>query len=172
MSVTTNSLVAKAKKFGAPAAAAAAVILSASFLIGYTAHAAGNAVAPNGAAAALSGGAPMDDSSVSSLVSLDNAVEAVAARVTPAVVNVAVTARVSDKEADGDDDGQDSGGQIPQSAIPPEFRRFFGPMGTRAESPVADRTRHRQRHHHFAGRLHRDQQSRGGWRNADPRDAE
>ncbi len=37
----------------------------------------------------------MDDSSVSSLVSLDNAVEAVAARVTPAVVNVAVTSKVS-----------------------------------------------------------------------------
>jgi serine protease Do len=68
----------------------------------------------------------MDDNSVSSLVALDNAVEAVAARVTPAVVNVAVTARVSGQDADGDDDGQDSGaGQIPQGSIPPEFRRFF-----------------------------------------------
>ena len=38
---------------------------------------------------------PLDDSSVSALVALDNAVEAVAARVTPAVVNVAVTSRVS-----------------------------------------------------------------------------
>ena len=82
----------------------------------------------------LNGGAPMDDNSVSSLVALDNAVEAVAARVTPAVVNVAVTARVSERETDGDDDGQDSGGQIPQGAIPPEFRRFFGPMG-RGQNP-------------------------------------
>jgi len=122
MSVTTNSLVVKAKKFGAPAAAAAAVLLGFSFLIGHTAHAASNG------AAALNSATPMDDNSVSSLVALDNAVEAVAARVTPAVVNVAVTARVSSDEG-GDDDGQDSGGQVPQGAIPPEFRRFFGPMG-------------------------------------------
>ncbi len=129
MSVTTNSLVAKVRKFGAPAGAAAAVLLGFSFLIGHcVAHAAANG-------AALNGGAPMDDSSVSSLVALDNAVEAVAARVTPAVVNVSVTARVSAHDADGDDDGQDSGGgQIPQGAIPPEFRRFFGPMG-RGQNP-------------------------------------
>ncbi|HMG87998.1 MAG TPA: trypsin-like peptidase domain-containing protein [Terracidiphilus sp.] len=110
------------RKFGAPVGAAAAVLLGFSFLIGHcVAHAAANG-------ATLNGGAPMDDSSVSSLVALDNAVEAVAARVTPAVVNVSVTARVSAQEADGDDDGQDSGGgHIPQNAIPPELRRFFGP---------------------------------------------
>ncbi|MGA8086285.1 MAG: trypsin-like peptidase domain-containing protein [Terracidiphilus sp.] len=120
MSVTTNSLVAKMRKFGAPAGAAAAVLLGFSFLIGHcVAHAASNG-------AALSGGAPMDDNSVSSLVALDNAVEAVAARVTPAVVNVSVTAHVSGQDADSEDDGQDSGGgQVPQNAIPPEFRRFF-----------------------------------------------
>ncbi len=120
MSVTTNSLVAKVRKFGAPAGAAAAVLLGFSFLIGHcVAHAASNGVA-------LNGGAPMNDSSVSALVNLDDAVEAVAARVTPAVVNVAVTSRVSAQDADGDDDGQASGnGQIPQNAIPPEFRRFF-----------------------------------------------
>ncbi len=133
MTVTTNSLVAKLKKFGAPAGAAAAVLLGGAFLIGHTAHAASNGSAPSGAAA-LSGGAAMEDSSVSSLVALDNAVEAVAARVTPAVVNVAVTSRVSAQDADGDDGGQDSGGQIPQGAIPPEFRRFFGPMG-RGQNP-------------------------------------
>ena len=72
---------------------------------------------------------------MSSLVALDNAVEAVAARVTPAVVNVAVTSRVSEQDADSDDDGQDSGGQIPQDAIPPEFRRFFGPMGQAGRMP-------------------------------------
>src|SRR5579859_7813472 len=120
MSVTTNSLVAKVRKFGAPAGAAAAVLLGFSLLIGHhVAHAASSAVG-------LSGGVPMDDNSVSSLVALDNAVEAVAARVTPAVVNVSVTARVSAQDTEGDDDGQDSGhGQIPQGAIPPEFRKFF-----------------------------------------------
>ena len=124
MSVSTNQLVAKAKKFGAPAAAAAAVLLSFGFLIGHTAHAAAGA-------AALSGGAPMDDSSVSSLVALDNAVEAVAARVTPAVVNVAVTSRVSGQDADSDDgddqgNGHGNGNGNFQNQIPPEFRRFFG----------------------------------------------
>jgi len=120
MSVTTNSLVARVKKLGAPAGAAAAVLLGFSLLIGHhVAHAASSAVG-------LSGGVPMDDNSVSSLVALDNAVEAVAARVTPAVVNVAVTARVSAHDVDGDDDGQASdGGQNQQNAIPPEFRRFF-----------------------------------------------
>jgi serine protease Do len=120
MAATTNSLVARMKRFWAPAAAAAVVLLGSSFLIGHcVAHAASNG-------AAFKGGAPMEDSSVSSLVALDNAVEAVAARVTPAVVNVSVTTRVSGQDADGDEDGQDSGNaQGPQNAIPPEFRRFF-----------------------------------------------
>src|ERR1700739_193873 len=122
MSVTTNSLVTKATKVGATAGAAAAILVRGAFGIGHTAHAASNG-------AALNGGAPMDDNRVSSLVALDDAVEAVAARVTPAVVNVAVTSKVTGQDADSDDDSQDSGGQIPQDAIPPEFRRFFGPMG-------------------------------------------
>src|SRR5258708_6709551 len=103
MSVTTNSLVARGRKFGSHVGAAAAVLFGFSFLIGhFVAHAAANGAAWNG-------GAPMDDSSVSSLVALDNAVEAVAARVTPAVVNVSVTAHISAHDADGDDDGPDSG---------------------------------------------------------------
>ena len=36
---------------------------------------------------------PLDDNSVSALTSLDQAMEAVASKVTPAVVNVAVTSR-------------------------------------------------------------------------------
>jgi len=80
----------------------------------------------NAVHAASSGASPLDDNSVSSLVALDNAVEAVAARVTPAVVNVSVTSHGS-AESMTDEDGQDSG--IPEGAIPPEFRRFFGPQG-------------------------------------------
>ena len=118
MSASTNSLVAKAKKFGAPAGAIAAALLAIPMVVTHnSAHAASNG-------AALGAAAPMDDSSVSSLVALDNAVEAVAARVTPAVVNVSVTAKGSAQEV-GDDDDQDSGGGIPQGAIPPEFRKFF-----------------------------------------------
>jgi serine protease Do len=75
-----------------------------------------------GAPVALDSAAPLDDNSVSSLVALDNAVEAVAARVTPAVVNVSVTAKGPAEDAE-DDDGQGSG--IPQGSIPPQFRRFF-----------------------------------------------
>ncbi|WP_109487562.1 trypsin-like peptidase domain-containing protein [Occallatibacter savannae] len=130
MSAPTNSLREKAGKFGAPAAAAAAVLIASALVIGHTAHA---AAFMHG----LDTAAPMDDQSVSSLVALDNAVEAVAARVTPAVVNVSVTARVNGQDADSDDDNaqdNDNGGgaqgqQIPPNAIPPEFRRFFGPMG-------------------------------------------
>jgi serine protease Do len=77
------------------------------------------------AAAAGNGAVPMDDNSVSSLVALDNAVEAVAARVTPAVVNVSVTAR-QPEQAEGEG-GQMPG--IPEGALPPEFRRFFGQGG-------------------------------------------
>jgi len=81
MSASTNSLIAKGKKFAVPAGAVAMLLLAFAYLLGHnTAHAA--------SAAASNGAAPLDDSSVSSLVALDNAVEAVAARVTPAVVNV------------------------------------------------------------------------------------
>lgn len=120
MAASTNQLMAKAKRLGGPAAAAAAVLLGFGLLIDHTAHAAANGGFYNGAA-------PMDDNSVSALVNLDNAVEAVAARVTPAVVNVAVTSRVSAEDSDSDDNGENEqgGGNIPQNAIPPEFRRFF-----------------------------------------------
>ena len=86
----------------------------------------------NRAMAAAAG--PLDDSSVSALTALDNAVEAVAARVTPAVVNVEVTSRVSpDEQADGGGggNGQNFGGINPQD-LPPGFRQFFfgsGPGG-------------------------------------------
>ena len=77
---------------------------------------------------------PMDDSSVSALTALDNAVEAVAARVTPAVVNVAVTSKVSPDDQGRRavatvTGGQGLGGINPQD-LPPGFRQFFfGPGG-------------------------------------------
>src|SRR5271157_1060808 len=48
-------------------------------------------------AAASSNTAPIDDSKIGALLSLDQAMETVAARVTPAIVNVAVTAKVNQK---------------------------------------------------------------------------
>ena len=119
MSASTNQLVATAKRFAAPAAAVAALLFAIVFVFNHTvAHAAGGA--------GIGAAAPMDDSSVSSLVALDNAVEAVAARVTPAVVNVSVTSRGSAEEV-GDEDGQNPGG--PQGGMPREFQWFFGPQG-------------------------------------------
>ena len=69
--------------------------------------------------------APLDNSSVSALTSLDTAMEAVASHVTPAVVNVAVTSR-----ATGDDDARRRAG------CRDSFRRNSG-----ASSAVSSRRR-------------------------------
>jgi serine protease Do len=129
MSLETNKLVGKAGRIGAPVGAALALVLAAAFSI----HHSGVGVH----AAMISSPPPMDDNSVSSLVSLDNAVEAVAARVTPAVVNVAVTSRGSsmhemgggDQDQDQDGQGQGSGqGQGQMQGLPPGFSQFFGQL--------------------------------------------
>jgi serine protease Do len=68
--------------------------------------------------------APLDDNSVSPLLSLDQAMETLAAHVTPAVVNVTVTSKVNAQQA-SDDDDQDG-----QQQLPPGFGPGspFGPM--------------------------------------------
>jgi serine protease Do len=73
-----------------------------------------NAAAANGS---------LDQSSVSPLIALNDAVEAVAAHVTPAVVNVAVTSRVNSDDQNSEN-GQNSGGMSPQD-LPPGLRQFF-----------------------------------------------
>src|SRR5215469_778427 len=106
MSGTTNELVAKGRKLAAPAAVAGAFVLGAALFVGH-----------GGVKAAVStGAAPMDDQSVSALTSLDHAMEQVASRVTPAVVNISVTAK--DREQETSDEQM--------QGVPPEFRRFFG----------------------------------------------
>ncbi|MBB5059539.1 serine protease Do [Granulicella aggregans] len=128
MSASTNSLVNKvklgARKYATPVVLGAAIVGSATLFLNH-----------NGVHAASFSATPLDDNSVSSLVALDNAVESVAARVTPAVVNIAVTSK-SGGEADDDSDA-DSDDQQPQqhrrqqqrgqSALPPGFEQFFGP---------------------------------------------
>ena len=128
MSTTTNSLVARAKKLAVPAGILVTALFVFAFFIDH-----------NKAMAAAAG--PLEDSSVSSLVALDNAVEAVAARVTPAVVNVSVTSRVSDDEqggGHGHGQSQDFGGINPQD-LPPGLRQFFfgqgGPGGGQGMKP-------------------------------------
>ena len=68
------------------------------------------------AATAAPAASPLDDSSVGTLLSLDQAMETLAARVTPAIVNVAVT---SHSKVDADDQQQQE--------IPDDIQRFFGP---------------------------------------------
>jgi serine protease Do len=105
MSITTNQLRDRAKRVLPPAGIAAALICAATFALNHHGvHAAGNYAAP------------LDSGSVSALTSLDNAMEAVASHVTPAVVNVAVTSRASEHDTADDQEQQ----------LPPEFRRFFG----------------------------------------------
>jgi serine protease Do len=117
MSLETNKLVGKAGRFGAPAGAAVALVLAATFFFHH-----------NGVhAAMISSPAPMDDNSVSSLVALDQAVEAVASRVSPAVVNIQVTSRgSSEHETSGEQDQSQQG--EPQQ-LPPGFAQFFGQNG-------------------------------------------
>jgi serine protease Do len=126
MSVTTNSLVTKvklgARKYATPVILGAAIVGGATLFLNH-----------NGVHAASFSASPLDDNSVSSLTALDNAVEAVAARVTPAVVNIAVTSK-SGGDADSDDDNdsddqpqQRRRQQRGQQALPPGFEQFFGP---------------------------------------------
>ena len=68
------------------------------------------------AATAAPAAGPIADNSVETLLSLDQAMETLAARVTPAIVNVAVT---SHSKADADDQQQQE--------IPDDIQRFFGP---------------------------------------------
>ncbi len=67
------------------------------------------------AAAAAPSAAPLDVDSVSALLALDKAMETLAARVTPAVVNVTVTSRTKPEMA---------GRQVPE-----DMQQFFGQQG-------------------------------------------
>jgi serine protease Do len=71
-----------------------------------------------GAAAVSPTATPLDDNSVSALLSLDQAMETLAARVTPAVVNVSVTSQAKSQKTD------DQMQQFQQD-LPPMFAPFF-----------------------------------------------
>src|SRR6202163_3213398 len=65
------------------------------------------------AAVAAPAAAALDDNSVGALLSLDQAMETLAARVTPAIVNVAVTSRSKPDTA--------------EQQLPDDMQQFFGP---------------------------------------------
>ena len=80
-----------------------------------------SASAPTPAPAA----AALDDNSVSALLALDHAMETVAARVTPAIVNVTVTSKTSPDN--GDASAQDNSDNENDDSNGPQ--QFFGPFG-------------------------------------------
>jgi len=82
-----------------------------------------SASAPTPAPAA----AALDDNSVSALLALDHAMETVAARVTPAIVNVTVTSKTSPDNGDASvQDNSDNGNENDDSN---GLQQFFGPFG-------------------------------------------
>jgi serine protease Do len=95
-----------AKRLGAAVLAVAAVASLAAFEVGKS--------APVAAAAPAAAAAPLDENSVAAILSLDKAMETLAARVTPAVVNVTVASKA--KEQAGEEDM-------------PDMQQFFGPFG-------------------------------------------
>ncbi len=71
--------------------------------------------------------AALDDNSVSALLALDHAMETVAARVTPAIVNVTVTSKTSPDNGDASmQDNSDNGNDNDDSN---GMQQFFGPFG-------------------------------------------
>ena len=92
-----------------------AAVLALAMIVGLGAY---HFIQPTGAHAAPSSNtAPLDDSKIGPLLSLDEAMETVAARVTPAIVNVAVTAKVNQK-AMQQQEGMPEG-------MPDDMQQFF-----------------------------------------------
>lgn len=115
MSDTTNQLVFRRKEIAATAALVLAVLLGAILPAQHRVRAAGVAATP------------LDDRSVAALTSLDQAMESVAARVTPSVVNIAVTSKGSPEQAVSDDDRQ---------GMPPGLEQFFGQSQPQRPQPL------------------------------------
>ena len=111
MSEQTNLLRARAKAYAAPLLAFALVLSTGALIVGHR-HV-------NAATAADNTITPINNASIDPLLALDQATEAVASRVTPAVVNIAVTSHAPEQpaEAQGDDQGQEDN----------PFSQFFGP---------------------------------------------
>jgi serine protease Do len=130
MSKSTNKLVGKAGRIAAPAGAAVALVLAGTMFFHH-----------NGVhAAMIASPSPLDEGSVSSLVALDNAVESVATRVSPAVVNIQVTSRgSSEHEASGEQD-QSQQGEI--QGLPPGLAQFFGQGGAMQQQPQQPQIEH------------------------------
>ena len=118
MERATKKIVDAVEKYIVPSGVATAVALGAVLAFNSNGVHAASAVS-------TTGGNPLDDHSVAALTSLDHAMESVAAKVTPSVVNVAVTSTPSEEE--GAQQGPQ--GQGGEQGLPPGFAQFFGPNG-------------------------------------------
>ena len=126
MPLSTNKLVTKLGRAAIPAGAIATLALGGSLLFYHSGvH-----------AAMISSPPPLSNQSVAPLISLDDAVEAGAARVSPAVVNVAVTSKGASEEESSENQSEDQSGnqqgnqsqqgQGQVQGLPPGFAQFFG----------------------------------------------
>jgi serine protease Do len=106
---TTNLLRAQIKRFTAPLLALTLLLFTAAFVVVH--QQVNAAMAPSTT--------PLSEDSISPLVSLDQAVEAVASKVTPSVVNIAVTSHPHQQDAEAQGEGEDQGEN--------PFSQFFGP---------------------------------------------
>jgi serine protease Do len=113
------------RRLAVPVIAAGAVLSIAGYEFAKPAHAA-SAAASGAAPAALPAAGPLDENSAGPILTLDQAMEALTARVRPAVVNVTVTAKSNPQEEGEDDDGgqQQQQQQSPFGNSP--FGQFFG----------------------------------------------
>lgn len=114
MPLETNSLVPRGlRRFSLRAGFATIAVLGSALFLQQTGVHAGAVTA-----------APLDDGSVQALTQLDRATETLAARVMPAVVNVAVTGHGSEEEQEEMRGRQ--GGQVDPQELPPGLQQFFG----------------------------------------------
>ena len=107
------------RRFLVPMVAIGATVSLATYEFAKPARAAAPVPAP--AAAAL------DDNSVSALLALDRAMETVAARVTPAIVNVTVTSKTSPGDVSAQDDSESDNDD--SNGMQQFFGQQFGPFG-------------------------------------------
>ena len=98
-------------------------LVAAAMVVSFTAYEFASPARAAEPAAAIDTAAPLSDNSVSALLALDQAMETVAARVTPAVVNITVTSKKSD-EASGLSGPGGNDNQLPPALR--EFEKQFG----------------------------------------------
>ena len=106
MALSTNELVAKSRKLALPASLTALAVVGAALFV----H-------QNNVPVAAQTVSPLDNNSVAALTAMDHAMESLAARVTPAIVNVAVTSKAEEQSVDMQGSQQD---------LPPGLQQFFG----------------------------------------------